>query len=257
LPGGIEPYRIWFEWLKLAMQDPRALVDRDHYEQWGDLGNQTFEKWFEANWRRLFGVYVVKKLKRGDKVKDPKKFITIEFSKRGMRSKVADQIMCFLDEMEYEEAYPEASFMLTETYNTGLLSNISEARRNLRLYEIALQFPNLDERSLIEEIASKYVASHEDWARFEKSQRRAVAKTPAHYLGLSEFVRQRSSNRSLSIHDWNFDSGREFLSGEECRRFVIRHWKMVKKQTEGICRGEFPLQGKPRRPRIKPEKVDY
>ena len=38
----VEPYRLWFEFLKLAIQDPTMNVDRDHYSAWGDVENSTF-----------------------------------------------------------------------------------------------------------------------------------------------------------------------------------------------------------------------
>jgi hypothetical protein len=244
LPGGIEPYRIWFEWLKLAMRDPTVSVDMGHYNQWGPIEAVSFDEWFEENWRRLFGVSVVTKLKKGDKVKSDKEFITLEFHKRGIRNKVADQIMKFLEQMVHEEIYPQAPFMLTKTYNKGLLSNIAEARRNLRLYELSLGFAGLDDRILIERLAMVYVATYKDWSLSERALKRTVAPLSRHFSGLAKFVQERQSNPDLSMKNWEIDDGNNFITGEECGKFVRRQWLMVKAQALGICRGEFPLQGK-------------
>ena len=59
-----EPYRIWFEFLKLALKDPELTVDKIFYEEWGNVENVEFEDWWEEHWENLFaveiGVYQIK-----------------------------------------------------------------------------------------------------------------------------------------------------------------------------------------------------
>ena len=52
-------YRFWFKFLQYAELDPRRNVDWSCYEGWG--GPDTvltvrFERWWEKNWKMLFGV---------------------------------------------------------------------------------------------------------------------------------------------------------------------------------------------------------
>lgn len=54
----VEPYRLWFEFLKLAIQDQEIKVNRKLYEPWGDVESLTFDKWWSAHWRELFAVDV-------------------------------------------------------------------------------------------------------------------------------------------------------------------------------------------------------
>ena len=54
----VEPYRLWFEFLKLAIQDPDIEVNRSIYEPWGDVENLTFDRWWSQHWRQLFAVDV-------------------------------------------------------------------------------------------------------------------------------------------------------------------------------------------------------
>ena len=43
LPAGfVEPYRLWFEYLKSAYADETIEVDKAHYAPWGDVANLTF-----------------------------------------------------------------------------------------------------------------------------------------------------------------------------------------------------------------------
>ena len=88
--GRREPYRLWFEYLKLALnaEEYKTLVNRKFYAAWGDVANERFEGWWEKNWRQLFAVpanievlrsaadvtaersSVVVKLRRGDSIKN-------------------------------------------------------------------------------------------------------------------------------------------------------------------------------------------
>ena len=54
--GKVEPYRLWFEFLKLALEIQPEKVDIKFYEPWGDVSKIAFNDWFPQNWRRLFAV---------------------------------------------------------------------------------------------------------------------------------------------------------------------------------------------------------
>lgn len=52
----VEPYRLWFEFLKLAAKDPDVQLDRHLYRAWGDFENQKFSEWWSEHWRSLFAL---------------------------------------------------------------------------------------------------------------------------------------------------------------------------------------------------------
>ena len=52
--GKVEPYRLWFEFLKLALEVQPEKVDKKFYEPWGNVSNERFNDWFSQNWRKLF-----------------------------------------------------------------------------------------------------------------------------------------------------------------------------------------------------------
>ena len=56
--GRIEPYRLWFEYLKFAYNHPdyKSLIDNRIYESWGDVANEKFNDWWDRNWRKLFAI---------------------------------------------------------------------------------------------------------------------------------------------------------------------------------------------------------
>ena len=54
----VEPYRLWFEFLKLADRDPTVEIDNIYYQSWGNYRTQNFTAWWSENWRSLFAVDV-------------------------------------------------------------------------------------------------------------------------------------------------------------------------------------------------------
>lgn len=54
--GKIEPYRLWFEYLKFALQEPSHKVDLKLYEPWHDVLNSDFDEWWVSHWKPLFTV---------------------------------------------------------------------------------------------------------------------------------------------------------------------------------------------------------
>lgn len=54
--GKIEPYRLWFEYLKYALEVTPSRVNQNYYEKWGDVLNSEFDEWFKHHWKELFAV---------------------------------------------------------------------------------------------------------------------------------------------------------------------------------------------------------
>jgi hypothetical protein len=65
--GKREPYRLWFEFLKLALKDRKIKVDRSLYKDWGDVANTKFNDWWEDHWRQLFAVPAATKALKSSK----------------------------------------------------------------------------------------------------------------------------------------------------------------------------------------------
>jgi len=54
--GKMEPYRLWFEYLKFALKTQPGRVNRQFYESWGNVETEDFDEWFKQNWKQLFAV---------------------------------------------------------------------------------------------------------------------------------------------------------------------------------------------------------
>ena len=255
LPGGIEPYRLWFEWLKLVMRYSKANVDKKHYQAWGGITHQSFDEWFEPNWRELFGVSVVRQLQSNEKANNSDDVITLEIPKRGLKTKIIMQVQEFFNQIEDVGTFvlPEAPFMITKTYNRGFLPNIAEQRMLLRLYKLSVSLDSHDENSHLEKLAVAFVETYQNWSLAEQLAGRKVVKLPDQYRGYVQYLNERIHDPTLSIHEWNYNRGsmREELSGQECRQFVRRQWLGVKSQRDAVCKGVFPVEKPPKKRKPK------
>ena len=52
----VEPYRLWFEFLKLAHSDPDISINKKFYRSWGTVQGVDFSEWWSGHWRTLFAV---------------------------------------------------------------------------------------------------------------------------------------------------------------------------------------------------------
>jgi len=50
---GKEPYRLWFQFLKLALQNKEFTVKKAKYAEWGDVENVAFDKWWREKGSKL------------------------------------------------------------------------------------------------------------------------------------------------------------------------------------------------------------
>ncbi len=251
LPGGIEPYRLWFEWLKLATHDEDVRVG-EKYSQWGAIWNQSFDDWFEPNWRLLFGVSVVRRLQTNEKANSTDDMITIEIPKRGFTSKIRDQVEAFLNQVEHDaELVPEeAKFSISSNYQRGLLPNLAEERRLLRLYELSLNLKVSDEGDRLKELAKSFVGTFDEWASAEANLGRSVGNLPDKIKGFVDFLNYQSQNPSTNIYEWEYHWHPTKLpyTGADCRDAMHRVWRSVKQQRDAVCKGVFPVE-KPKKKR--------
>jgi hypothetical protein len=162
----IEPYRLWFEFLKLAANDPDLTVNREFYAPWGDFQSQSFDDWWTgATWRSLFAVDA------GVRVLDETEFVANDDTAIIVRLPLAkDPKETLKDVAELLEQHhadhrlsrvPQGKFALTEGYEKGFLKYLPQARLKLRLYRIWLSHRSLGRSGRVSQTATDFIA----WAR--------------------------------------------------------------------------------------------
>ena len=249
LPGGIEPYRLWFEWLKLATHDEDVRVG-EKYSQWGAIWNQSFDDWFEPNWRELFGVSLVRRLQTNEKANSTDDMITLEIPKRGFKSKIRDQLEAFLNQVEQDdEIVPQkAPFSISSNYLRGLLPNLAEERRLLRLYELSLNLKVSDESDKLKELAKSFVGTFDEWSSAEACVGRSVGNLPDKIKGYVALLNYQNHNSFENRREWDKYSS---FTDAECRNAMLRLWHSVEKQRDAVCKGVFPVEKPPKKRKPK------
>jgi hypothetical protein len=166
----VEPYRLWFEFLKLADRDPDITVDNAFYEDWGDFRTQNFKEWWGgATWRTLFaidgGVSVIQptdtiqsndpisslmvRIPLGKSVKDSLKDVKALLEENG----ATDQM----------SASPKGRYSLVDGVEKGFMKKMGKARLMLRLYEYWLDSANEEVDNRIKTSAINYYEWAKNW----------------------------------------------------------------------------------------------
>lgn len=247
----VESYRLWFEWLKLAMND--RIYDGDsergirftdgRYDAWGDVQNTPFEDWWEENWRRLFGMTTgVLEIPAGEVVPHTERFITLLVPLSGMRSKIGYQLAEILEkhpEFEPTEDRPTAQFELSKGYHQGFTKRLSESRRYLRLYELWLEQQANDERERVDLAVRAFVAWHE---ANPDDARRSVGNLTEAYKVYNQFLIEQAQgnevDRATYARVYRRD-GKE-MTAEKGRKAIGRDLAKARKIAQNLAAGQFP-----------------
>ena len=247
----IEPYRLWFEWLKLAIRDhvndsetSSAIPNIDRrYDAWGDVQNTPFEDWWEENWRTLFGITAgVTKIRPGEIVPEGERYITLFVPLTGMRHKISYQIEQILSkhpEFEETEERPKAQFELSDGYEHGFTKRLSESRRYLRLYELWLEQRTNNERERVDLAVRAFVAWHNaDPATASASVGQLTKKYEVYDKLLKEQDRGRGVSRNQFALEYSEDG--DGLTADKGRKAIGRDLAKARKIAQNLAAGQFP-----------------
>ncbi len=235
LPAGmVEPYRIWFEFLKLVLtKDPTLKVNKPFYAAWGDVENADFDDWWAANWRTLFGV--------------PLDVLEIDPSRAQALADHGRVLIALQPNAPIERTLKEIKAIMmargaratrkdTKKHRAGLFSLTSGAevkRKNmqqaLKVYELVLKH---GEQKRVD-IAQDYLDWASAWNRKvrERGWKREPIVVPPY---LDTFIRQQRGERVLI---GSFDGTN---SPDSNRKKVKRLIDRACKIAANVARGDFP-----------------
>jgi len=252
----VEPYRLWFEFLKLALNDPNIEVDRDFYADWGDVEGQVFSKWWAGpTWRTLFAVdtfsNAVRVVQEDEEITPSDDMITVRISLKKDPNESLRDLRDLLREYKAKAvtaAKPRFSLSGPGNLHQGFLipQRLGSVRLMRRLYEAWLKHQELGntrrvQRATIDvyEWAKAWNDKLEerDWKR-EKTYLPDCFEIYATYLLRAEAVRQRTGKRSLQREERPTDD----VGGdpEGGRRQVVRWITKAKNLAKNVAEGEFP-----------------
>jgi hypothetical protein len=238
----VEPYRLWFEFLKIAYKDPDIKVDKRIYKPWGDVENLTFDKWWNANWRDLFAVDAgIRLLEKDENLKGSNSAIGVRIPMSLDENTIIQEIRELIREHgigNREATRVKGKFALTEGSKQGFEKRMNTARCMLRLYEYWLKYAKLDKRKQVEKATLDYLDWAVDWDNqiTSKGWNRPRPNLPNCFRVYGAFIRQKVAGKKSDESMINFKEG----NAENARREVTRFIRKARRIAENVGRGEFP-----------------
>jgi hypothetical protein len=249
----VEPYRLWFEFLKLAIQDPDVDVDREHYSAWGDVENLTFTKWWSAHWRTLFsidiGVYQLTDLSHKIVQSDQEIIVRIPLSQNIRRS--LDQVEELLNDNgagDRMKDMRDGQFRLYAGINEAgemihpsrrLLRNLDKIRLMMHLYRFWVHNYGLVNRRRLEQTAIGYFEWADNWNKKVARNidgsygKRIQIDIPDPIWYYVDYLKKRGDRRRVSLMDLNE------TDVPNARRQIDRYIKKACRIAQNVGRGEF------------------
>ena len=255
LPAGfVEPYRLWFEYLKSAHADKTIEVDHAHYAAWGDVLNLTFAQWWGKNWRSIFAVKARKVAVLEGSVQSGPDSLLLRIPLSGSTDALMKQVRSILAKHEIVDGdiagQEQGQFKLVEGYQKGFLNNLGRTRRYLRLYQFWLKHADKDRMKRLDAAARdvfnwgekrKATLAAQNWTKD-----RPYVDVPYFYKEYVEWLdakrsdRQRQSDAlSQNLFSLSFpvDGG---PSTRDARRMIARDISRARKIAEFTAKGIFP-----------------
>ena len=226
----IEPYRLWFEFLKQAHLDPQIIVDYELYAEWGDFWEKSFTDWWAgATWRMLFAVDAgVRVLDERDSIVNDEQAIVVRLPlSKDIRESLKD-VKQLLEQHEAGiklETATNAKFKLSKGYEKAFLKYLDRVNFMLRLYRIWLDNAPYDKKGRVKKTAVQFY----QWAK----QR-------------DDLIRQRSYNLTRPMFPFSVRTFAEaILAGEDItnsddQRQFMRYLKKARNLANNAACGVFP-----------------
>jgi len=246
----VEPYRLWFEFLKLAHNDPDVWIDKKLYRSWGNVKASEFKEWWSSHWRDLFavdiGVRVLGSVQ--DRARHSDADLTVQIPLYQDRRRTLRQLAELLEEHGAGERLSDMTqgqFRLSVGVSedghpihpsTRFLRNLPKVRLLLHLYRFWLEGEGLDDRQRLEQTAQRYFAWADSWnakVRDRKWKRPSIELPPA----ISEYVaflQKRGTRKRVKTYELNET---DFPNH---RRQIARYIRKARRIAANVGRGEFP-----------------
>lgn len=226
----VEPYRLWFEFLKLAHTDPAIEVDYDHYADWGPFWDVSFNEWWSGErWRALFAVdAAVRVLEDGEFIKSDCQAIIVRLPLSKDPRETLRDVQQLLQQHEAGVKFDQVTsgkFALSEGYDKAFLKYLSSVNFMLRLYRIWLKNADLDKKGRVGQTAVEFYV----WA---KARKKLILERGYKYT-------QPLFPHSVSVLVEGIMEG-DAMTGSNERRQFMRYLKKAKTLARNAAEGTFP-----------------
>ncbi len=246
----IEPYRLWFEFLRLALNDPTINVDREHYAAWGQIEQADFRQWWAEHWRGLFAVDIgVRVLDSTDDLpRDADSELVVRIPLYQDKSRTLKELAELLEEHGAGERLADMkqgqfylSVGLSETGrpihpSTRFLRNLPKVRLLLNLYGYWLEHEGLNERQRLEQTATSYFNWADAWNTKirQRNWKRRPIEIPTAISEYVAYLKQKGGRKRVRLSELNESD----VSNH--RRQIARYIRKARRIAENVAQGTFP-----------------
>lgn len=218
-----EAYRLWFEFLKRAIDNPNVKVNTKHYKAWGDVSKYKFDKW----WKEI-----------GNKVIDLNSQSNVTFATDGViedgsylirvpktltSTEAANQVRQLLLESNHKQVVLESKLKIRHGAEIRPLTY----RTYLNTYDIWLELvansdgKKVTNKQILIAVRKFYIAR----ASKHKNTNRRFDKLPPNLL--------------TAMNDKNLDDV-DVLATAQAIATIARYLKETNKIMENVAKGVFP-----------------
>lgn len=226
----MEPYRLWYEFVRQAHRDSELNVDYEFYREWGDIWGKSFNDWWEeGTWRTLFAVSAkVRVLDERQAIKNDQQSIIVSLP---LGKEISETLR---DVKELLEGYnagkvlasaPQVRFSLSDGYEKAFLKYTDRANLMLRLYRTWLDNAAFDKQGRINKTAVEFYT----WAKDR-----------------DEMIRENNYKLARPMFPFSIRTFAEALiagedtAGSNERRQFMRYLQKARSLARNAARGEFP-----------------
>ena len=247
----VEPYRLWFEFLKLASKDPEIQIDKRFYERWGSVADSNFDDWWSTHWRNLFSVDIGVRVWEPDEEanKNRNSDLILRVPLYQNKTRILRQISELLDERGAGERLADMrqgqfhlSIGISESGHpihpsTRFLRNLAKLKLLMHLYRFWLEAKEFGERQRLEQTATRYFSWADRWnqqIRDKKWKKRQKIEVPPAIAEYVTHLRARGDRRRILLVDHNI------TDAPNHRRQIARYIRKARHIAKNVGRGEFP-----------------
>ena len=233
--GKMEPYRLWFEFLKLAMEIQPQKVNKKFYEPWGDITKEKFNDWFPKNWQKLFAlpasITVINSLDEAKDYFKDEKNVLIKIDKNGP---VKRQIEDFKKILKAQRETKIRSQPLRPAYEITSKRSMNNAHLRAMLRILAF---NHKHKGKIDEAITAYYEWASNWNKQirDKKWKREQIKIPVVLSAFDTEIKRHEKLVSENSHKVKKDD--KYYSARRAANRFLRNAQTI---LDNVSGGKFP-----------------
>jgi len=247
----VEPYRLWFEFLKAAQADPTLSINKQEYASWGEVESQRFDAWWSSHWQSLFavdlGVQEVPSIAAAKRLGERTILLAVPLYQSTTKSLAEIRaILAASGASDRIKGVPQGGFRLKVIDKSGrnidparrFLRNLGKIRLYLRIYRYWIESSKLEPRERLEQVTLSYYRWAKSWNTKVRDKRwnRPVAELPGVIINYAGYLEKRGSRKTKS------QAGLKAVDVLNDRRQITRYIRKACAIANNVAEGQFPGQ---------------